>query len=143
MKTHIEPAPCPVCGKPVDLEIDDESQGVIGSPDYDLIGGLAFHAKCWTAQMEAGMDGRRKRPAKTEAEDERERKEAVLALSRVFAGMSHEAMISSVAAYVLSQATDGFELANMTGMFAISVGALASALAPDAFEVKHFDGNKL
>ncbi len=143
MKTHIEPTPCPVCGKPVDVEIDNATHAVMGSPDYDIIGGLAFHAKCWVDKIEAGMADRRKRPAKTEAEDEQDRNDAVLSLSRVFDGMTHEAMISCLASYVTTQAHDGVELAQMIGMFGLGIGALMQTISPDAFEIKHFDGSKL
>ena len=134
---------CPKCNKPVHVQIDPTSGGIISSPDYDLIADWVFHSKCWMEQLEAGMGGQRTHTERLEArppishqEDARQRTEAVAAVARVFAGMTQEQMISCLAAYVFAQADDAVTLASMSGTFGMALGALVAHVAPEAFEIE-------
>ena len=80
---------------------------------------------------------------KARIDDERERTEAVMSLARVFNGMTHEAMISCLASYVIMQARDGEELTQMAGLFGMALGVLAQNVAPEAFEIVPVDGRKI
>ena len=136
---------CPKCKKPVHVQIDPTSGGVISSPDYDLIADWVFHSQCWADQLEAGMGGQHTHAEKLKAriDDERERTEAVMSLARVFNGMTHEAMITCLAAYVVTQARDGEELSQLAGLLGMGIGALVHEASPGAFTIVPVDGRKI